>query len=143
MLLVKKKDESWRFCVDYRKLNDLIVKNRFPMPIEEEILDESTCTQFFTSLDLTSGYHQIRMGEADEYNTTFKTHQGHYQFKVMPFGLRNAPAKFQCAMNSVVSPFLRKFVLVFIDDILIYSDSWTEHLQHVRLVLGQLRVCFW
>jgi hypothetical protein len=109
------------------------------MPLVEEILDELLGTQFFTSLDLTVGYHQIRMGETDEFKTAFKTHQGHYQFRVMPFGLTNARSTFQCAMNSVLAPFLRKFVLVFIDDILIYSASWADHLQHLRLVFEKLK----
>jgi hypothetical protein len=139
VLLVKKKDGSWRFCVDYRKLNDMTVKNRFPMSLVEEILDELASTHFFTSLELTAEYHQIRMGETDEFKTTFKTHQGHYQFRVMPFGLTNVPATFQCAMNSVLAPFLRKFVLVFIDDILIYSASWVGHLKHLRMVFEKLR----
>jgi hypothetical protein len=106
--------------VDYRKLNDLTIKNRFPMPLVEEILEELAGTRYFTSLDLTVGYHQIRMGEGEEFKTTFKTHLGHYQFRVMPFGLTNAPATFQCAMNSILAPFLRKFAMVFLDDILIY-----------------------
>lgn len=101
VLLVKKKDGSWRFCVDYRKLNDLTIKNRFPMPLVEEILEELAGTKYFTSLDLTAGYHQIRMGITEEYKTAFKTHQGHYQFRVMPFGLTNALATFKCAMNSI------------------------------------------
>jgi hypothetical protein len=116
----------------------MTVKNRFLMPLVEEILDELSGTQFFTSLDLTAGYHQIQMGEIDEFKTAFKTHQGHYQFRVMPFGLTNAPATFQCAMNSILAPFLHKFVLVFIDDILIYSASWADHLQHLRLVFEKL-----
>jgi hypothetical protein len=109
------------------------------VPLVEEILEELAGTQYFTSLDFTAGYHQIRMQESEEYKTAFKTHQGHYQFRVMPFGLTNAPATFQCAMNSILAPFLRKFVMVFLDDILVYSGSWAEHLHHLRLVFDILR----
>ncbi|GKA10733.1 putative nucleotidyltransferase, ribonuclease H [Tanacetum coccineum] len=136
---VKKKDGSFRMCIDYRELNKLTVKNRYPLPRIDDLFDQLQGSQFFSKINLRSGYHQLRVHEDDIPKTAFRTRYGHFEFTVMPFGLTNAPAVFMDLMNRVCMPYLDKFVIVFIDDILIYPETQKEHVKHLMLVLGLLK----
>lgn len=143
VLLVKKKDQSWRFCVDYRHLNAITVKGKYPVPIIDELLDELAGSSWFSTMDLRAGFHQIRMKSGDEHKTAFQTHFGHFEFRVMAFGLTGAPGTFQNTMNTTLAPCLRKFVLVFFDDILVYSSSLAEHITHLCTVFQLLAKDQW
>ncbi|XP_057538026.1 uncharacterized protein LOC130815554 [Amaranthus tricolor] len=139
VLFVRKKDGSLRLCIDYRELNKVTVKNRYLLPRIDDLFDQLRGAEIFSKIDLRSGYHQLRIAEGDIYKTAFRTCYGHYEFTVMPFGLINAPAAFMCLMNQVFSAYLDKFVVAFIDDILVYSKNQDDHEKHLRLVLQTLR----
>ena len=139
VLFVKKKDGSTRMCVDYRALNKITIKNKYPLPRVDELFDRLLGARYFSKIDLRSGYHQVRIHPDDVPKTAFRTRYGHYEFRVLPFGLTNAPATFMHLMQELFRPYLDDFVIVFLDDILIYSRDKASHAKHVRQVLDVLR----
>ncbi|GJV01368.1 putative reverse transcriptase domain-containing protein [Tanacetum coccineum] len=139
VLFVKKKDGSFKMCIDYRELNKLTIKNRYPLPRIDDLFDQLQGSSVYSKIDLRSGYHQLRVRDEDIPKTTFRTRYGHYEFQVMPFGLTNAPTVFMDLMNHVCKPYLDKFVIVSIDDILIYSYNKEEYANHLRIILELLK----
>ncbi|GJU65589.1 putative reverse transcriptase domain-containing protein [Tanacetum coccineum] len=139
VLFVKKKDRSFRMCIDYQELNKLTIKNRYPLPRIDDLFNQLQGSSVYPKIDLRSGYHQLRVRDEDIPKTAFRTRYGHYEFQVMPFGLTNAPAVFMDLMNRVYKPYFDKFMIVFINDILIYSRNKEEHTDHLRIILELLR----
>jgi len=137
--MVKKKDGSLKLCIDYKELNRVTIKSRYPLPRIDDLFDQLGGATIFSKLYLRSGYHQVRVRKEDVEKTAFRIRYGHFEFLVMPFGVNNAPAVFMNLMNMVFSPYLDKFVVVFIDDILVYSKSEEEHKEHLGIVLQTLR----
>ena len=129
---MKKKDGTLRLCIDSRQLNKVMVKNKYPLPWIDDLFDQLKGAKVFSKIDLRSGIYQMRIRGQDVPKIAFRTCYGHFKFLVLPFGLTNAPALFMDLMNRVFQPYLDKFVVVFIDDILVYSKSYEEHEQHLR-----------
>nr|GEY44071.1 putative reverse transcriptase domain-containing protein [Tanacetum cinerariifolium] len=138
VLFVTKKDGSFRMCIDYRELNKLTVKNRYPIPRIDDLFDQLQGLSVYSKIDLRSGYHQLRVRGEDIPKSAFRTRYGHYEFHVLSFGLTNAPDVFMDLINRVCKPYLDKFVIVFIDDIRIYSSNKEEHANHLRIILELL-----
>ena len=140
VLFVKKNDGTLQLCIDYRQLNKMTIKNRYLLPHIDDLFDQLRGEMVFSKIDLRFGYHQVQIKDEDIFKTTFRTRYGHYEFVIMPFGLTNAPTIFMCLINNVMHKYLDKFVVVFIDDILIYSKSEElEHKEHLKIVLQELR----
>lgn len=139
MLFQKKHDGSLRLCIDYRALNKVTIKNKYPIPLIADLFDQLGGAKFFSKLDLRPGYYQVRIAEGDEAKTTCVTRYGAFEFLVMPFSLTNALATFCTLMNKLFHPYLDKFVVVYLDDIVVYSDTLEEHVNHLRKVFQVLR----
>ena len=137
--VAKKKDETLRLCIDYRQLNRVTIKNRYPLPRIDDLFDQLRGARVYFKIDLRTGYHQLRIRDTNIPKTAFRTHYGHFEFTVMPIGLTTALAAFMDLMHRVFQPYLDRFVVVFVDDILIYSQSEWEHEYHLRIVLQLLR----
>ena len=139
VLFVKKKDGSMRLCIDYRELNKVTIRNQYPLPRIGDLFDQLQGAKVFSNIDLRSGYHQLKVHDEDVSKTAFRTRYGYFEFLVMPFGLTNAPTSFMDLMNMIFRPYLDQFVIVFVYDILIYSGSGEQHVEHLRIVLQTLR----
>ena len=139
MLFVKKKDGTFRLCVDYRQLNKMTVKNKYLLPKIDDLFDQLKVASVFSKIDLRFGYHQLRIKDVDVHKTAFRTRYRHYEFLIMSFGFTNALAAFMDLMNRAFRPYVDQFVVVFIDDILVYSKDREDHVMHLRVVLETLR----
>jgi hypothetical protein len=139
VLFVEKKDGTQRMCIDYRSLNEVTIKNKYPLPRIEDLFDQMKGSSVLSKIDLRSGYHQLKIRESDIPNTAFRTRYGLYEYTMMSFGLTNAPACFMYLMNKVFMEYMDKFGVVFIDDILIFTKTEEEHEKHLRLVLEKLQ----